>query len=94
MARITIFVETCFMNVTDIEILKKFSKDWEEVFGISDVHQQEKYGKPLDKELVLDLLEDSKWYGFDEDIPAIKQFIKKCFSKGNETYDVCSVIEI
>lgn len=82
------------MKVTDIEILKSFSKEWGEAFCIADIHEQEKYGKPLDKELALDLLEDSKFYGFYEDIPAIEKFIKKYFKNGDETYDVCAYTDI
>ena len=76
------------MKVTDIEILKQFSKDWEDAVCITAIHSQEKYGKPLDKEYALDCLEFSKFYGFDEDIPAIEKLINKYFPNGDETYDV------
>lgn len=83
------------MNITDMEILKNFSDEWDELFHIAAAHKQEIYGKPLDKKLLLTLLDNAKFYNsMNDKVSAIESFIEKYFKKGNETYDICAYEDI
>lgn len=76
------------MIITDLDLLKKFSKEWASLFSIGDIHAQDLYGRPLDRAWVEDSIREEKASGNLDAVSKMTKFLLKYFPTGSEIYDV------